>query len=404
MRGWLRAPMLALIGCLIAAPPVLAEPVGHAALVREEGVATQSRSAALLAYDAWKRGERKAQDVVPLFEEVVRLDPDSVDDRLKLAELYEAAGRPDDARQAREIAGRLVDEGPPLADRAGFSLGAAQAAEQERQLDAQRARAADEVRRREALVQAERAAGGADEQGARPIQPAKIEARPRPPKPGDGIIGRLAPGPTPVSAGLPSFPWPPPTPSERLNLTRAQILPAASAKVSLADVGHHIAAALEAAGYFEYSFYAAPRGFAVVARLERIDPDGTPAPEKLRFLAPEAAEPFSLASYVSRLFFAPEGFYRQIVFVITTDVVRPSGRAPNAQAAEALLQAGADRLPAEFRRMPFTDDYQVSALIYEYQKGLGDRDVRTLTPGRLAARTNLERAGIYPRLVAAGKR
>jgi hypothetical protein len=203
-----------------------------------------------------------------------------------------------------------------------------------------------------------------------------------------------------LANALPNFPWPPPTPSERLNLPRARVLPASLTRPTLADVGNHIVSALEAAGYSEYSFYAVPGGFAVVARLERMEADGTPAPQTLRFLAPDAAEPFNFAAYVSRLFFAPEGYYRQIVFAVTTQMVRPAGPAPDARTAEALLQGGADRLPASFRQIPFTADDQVSALIYEYHKGPQARDVQTLTPGRLDARTNLVRAGIYARLVA----
>jgi hypothetical protein len=217
------------------------------------------------------------------------------------------------------------------------------------------------------------------------------------PAPGLHIGGISHHAPSPA---LPNFPWPPPTPSERLNLTRAQSLPASSGRdPSLAYVADRIIGALQAAGYSEYSVYAAPHGFAIVARLERIKPDGTPAPEALRFLAPDASEPFSLAAYVQRLFFAPEGDYRQIVFLVTSEVVRPSGPAPSAAAAEALLQGGADRLPAEYRRIPFTADDQVAALVYEYHKGPNVQDVKTLTPGRLDARTNLIRAGLYARLV-----
>jgi hypothetical protein len=208
--------------------------------------------------------------------------------------------------------------------------------------------------------------------------------------------------PSKNTSALPSFPWPPPTPSERLNFTRSQILPASSAaNPTLADVGNHIVRALENAGYSEYSFYAIPSGFAVIARLERVEEDGTPAPRKFRFLAPSAPEPFSITAYVSQMFFAPEGYYRQIVFAVTTDVIRPSGPAPTAAVAQSLLLGGADRLPPEFRGMPFTGDYEVSALIYEYRKGPEDRDVRTLTPGRLDAQTNLVRAGIYAPLVSA---
>lgn len=191
-------------------------------------------------------------------------------------------------------------------------------------------------------------------------------------------------------------------PSERLNLTRDEILPPSMRSLAkLSDVGERIVAALQAAGYSEYSFYAAPTGFAIVARLERMEPDGRPAPEKFRFIDPDAQEPFSLTAYVSQLFFAPEGYYRQIVFVVTSDLVRPGSAHLTAKAAGTLLAGGADKLPSDYRKIAFTEDYQVSALIYEYRKGADTRDVRSLIPGRFGARTNLERAGIYPRLIMA---
>jgi hypothetical protein len=281
----------------------------------------------------------------------------------------------------------------PMPDVQGGSSLAAEEREQQAQYEA---RAAAEAAPRYGGAQAPRAGA---QTASRPERKAENAAAAphRDATAGFSLGRRASQHPSQV---LPSFPWPPPAPSERLNLTRAQILPASARRdPSLAYVADRIIGALQAAGYSEYSVYAAPHGFAIVARLERVKPDGTPAPDTLRFLAPNASEPFSLAAYVSRLFFAPEGYYRQIVFLVTSEMIRPSGPTPDAAAAEALLQGGADRLPAEYRRIRFTADDQVAALVYEYHKGPNVREVKTLTPGRLDARTNLMRAGLYARLV-----
>jgi hypothetical protein len=131
--------------------------------------------------------------------------------------------------------------------------------------------------------------------------------------------------------------------------------------------------------------------------------DGTPLPEQFRFLQPGSQEPFSLPLYVKQLFFAPEGFYRQIVFAISDQPFAATGAKIDARGAQQLLRGGTNRLPREFEEMPFTAQHRASALIYEFRKGPRDGEVAILTPGRLAARTHLERAGLYEALTRASR-
>lgn len=227
------------------------------------------------------------------------------------------------------------------------------------------------------------------------------------PIPRDGPLGSAPPPPAPPSAPsgivttsrprearLPDFPWPPPRPSAQTLIPRQEVLAGLPANTSLGAVGRRLSAALDAAGYSERSFYAAPGGFALVARLERIRPDGTPEPDQFRFSPPGTGEPFSLAAYVQQLFFAPEGFYRQIVFIVNDQAFVATGRELTAEEAQDLLTSGTNRLPASFNTRRFTDTHEVTALIYEYRKGAADRDVETLVPGRLSARQHLQRAGV----------
>lgn len=225
-----------------------------------------------------------------------------------------------------------------------------------------------------------------------PPPPRRAEAAaPAPASPSRGIGSST--GRRPAEIALPPFPWPPPQPSAREAIERAALL-GGDSSASLGAVGRRIQAALRAAGYTEHSFYSAPGGFALVARLERMRADGTPEPGQFRFLAPSAEEPFSLTSYISRLFFAPEGFYRQIVFIATDKPFVASAPAPTAEEAQELLLGGGDRLPAAYDRRSFSENHAVSALIYEFKKNPADRDVETLRPGRLAGAQHLEKAGI----------
>jgi len=200
--------------------------------------------------------------------------------------------------------------------------------------------------------------------------------------------------PPPSDFRLPEFPWPPPKPSAQLTLLRTMF---SSAKQF--EVGEQLTKALVQAGYSEYSFYSAPGGFALVSRLERLREDGTAAPEGLRFLQPGAEEPFSLTTYISRLFFAPTGYYRLIVFVVTDQpFTTDATRTIQAEEASRLLRSGANRLPDAYRSFDFSPAHGVTALVYEFRKEPDDRDVKTLDPGRFDGREHLQRAGILPGL------
>lgn len=215
--------------------------------------------------------------------------------------------------------------------------------------------------------------------------------------------GSGAPAPEPMnappatetaSAPLPNFPWPPPLPSEKMNLPRTAL----GASPSLGAAGRRLVDALNGAGYLEYSFFRAPGGFALVARLEQFQDDGSPGPADRRFLDPHADAPFSLSSYVQHLFFAPDGYYRLIVFVVSDKGFAPTHTAPTAAAAQDWLARGANLLPLAFDRMPLTGGHQLTALIYEFHKH-GSNGIATLDPGRLDAHTHLMKSGLYGHLL-----
>ena len=201
-----------------------------------------------------------------------------------------------------------------------------------------------------------------------------------------------------AQVSLPHFPWPPPRPSAQMTLPRARLIAALEHNPSLYDVGDHLSRALDDAGYVERSYYAVPNGFALVARLERILDNGRPAPNGFRYLPP-GEEPFSLTAYLSGLFVAPVGRYRQIVFVVTDRPFAATGDELDQREASDLLREGADRLPAYFRSIPFGEDYAVASLIYEFEKTGAVGQMRQLPDGRLGAQTHLTRAGIYPLVV-----
>jgi hypothetical protein len=203
----------------------------------------------------------------------------------------------------------------------------------------------------------------------------------------------------PVEA-LPQFPWPPPPPSGRAEVPYAvlseRIHRSADLKdLHLRDVDAVLKASLMRAGY-ELSYYRVPDGFALVARIERIEDDGSPyQPARLRF-DPEShpLETFSFEGYLSALFFAPPGHYRVIVFVVSSEAFMATGKPVTRQEAIAWQENGASSLPPAVRDLAYSDRYSCMALIYEFEKRDTGTDPVELHPGRLSAAEHLAKSGI----------
>lgn len=221
------------------------------------------------------------------------------------------------------------------------------------------------------------------------VVPPVPQALERPPGAGTCSVGDLE-----------EFDWPPPKPSAHVVIPRSILLAGAtSSEETLGEVGNRLERALIDAGYVEYGYLAVGcSGFAMVTRLERIDETGRPMEGALRYAPPEQSEPWSLASYISRLFFAPPGHYRQIVFAATDRPYDPNqlAPAPTRNELEAMMaRADATALPEEMLERPFSRRHELHALVYEFRKGPAERDVLQVLPSRLRGTTHIQQSGIY---------
>lgn len=199
---------------------------------------------------------------------------------------------------------------------------------------------------------------------------------------------------------LEAFDWPPPHPSARVTVPCALLLAGAdSGDETLGEVSERLERALIAAGYVEYGYlHIGCSGFAMVTRMERIDEDGRPMAGAERYAPPERSESWSLSSYVARLFFAPPGYYRQIVFAATDRPYDPDNLAdaPTREALDTMMaRADVTALPEIMLDRPFSRRHQLHALIYEFEKSPGDQNVAQLIPSRLQGPQHIEQAGIY---------
>src|SRR5262249_12310591 len=113
--------------------------------------------------------------------------------------------------------------------------------------------------------------------------------------------------PSPVA--IRDFPWPPPKASSWTRLP-PDLLHLPQSRESLLDVSRRLEAAFRKAGYVEWSYYAVPKGFAIVTQLEQYATDGTPLKEPDRWsVTVPAPQVFSLATYLKALFSASPGHF-----------------------------------------------------------------------------------------------
>lgn len=203
----------------------------------------------------------------------------------------------------------------------------------------------------------------------------------------------------PRRTGIPSYPvWPPEAPSSRVSLDR---FIQARTNLSLYDAGQKLKRSFEQAGYLEYGYYAAPGGFVLVTRIEKISAKGDRLPGTERYKLPSERSSGSLTSFVRGLFLdAPPGFYRYIAVVVSDKPYQTSRKTLSSKQAETRLTRGSNNLSSVYRNVPFTKDYNVDALIYEFTKDARTGNVRMIAPGRLTPSIHLAKTKLKKTIVS----
>ena len=213
-----------------------------------------------------------------------------------------------------------------------------------------------------------------------------------------------------TEGALPDFPWPVPSPSARMALPDNLLQKARGRDDGrLRHAANELDAMLLSAGYSERSYFRLRKddqtvGFALVTRMERIRKDGTPYPQRDRFLPVGADERFNVIEFLKSLFIAPIGYYRVLVFTVSREPVRADGPGIGSAVADKWLATGGTRLLGCVAELPFSEDFGVDALIYEFRhapeetlarhRGHGTTRVSQLIPSKLDPALHLRRAGI----------
>lgn len=169
---------------------------------------------------------------------------------------------------------------------------------------------------------------------------------------------------------LPDFkPWPPPKPTTSVVVSKTLYTPFLDVETAnYGDVSRLIEAALSIGGYERFAYFRVPGGFALVTQLEQIQENGEPVkPSSARWNAAIAGpRPFDLATYIHRLFFARVGYYRVLVFTVLGEPITLGG--DTLAEDPDWIGEGATGLPRVLKEERFTEDHDVTVLVYEFER------------------------------------
>ena len=164
---------------------------------------------------------------------------------------------------------------------------------------------------------------------------------------------------------------------------------------SLGDVDKLLMDALSKAGQVERSYFSVPGGFALVTRLEQINPDGSPMAGADRWVTTAGPlRKFTLDAYIKALFGSAPGYFRVIVFTVTDQPFSATGKAITEGEAIGWLDDGFDHLPQEIAVLPYTATHVCNALIYEFETDGGPNAPTVIRPSRLGGLVHLQKLGI----------
>jgi hypothetical protein len=185
--------------------------------------------------------------------------------------------------------------------------------------------------------------------------------------------------------------WPPPAGYRREVVPRKLL--GATERTTLGDVYQRLVGSLEAVSHgFEHGLFLGPTdGFVLVARMERVKLDGTPLPEPARWMK-KGSPKLSLVDILTDLFFESPGYFRIIVFAVTSDLVPGESKG-------AVLPEPRDGFPMLWdylTALPFQGK-EVLALVYSYERQ-GDAKVKPWEDGAPSALQHLEKSGVWSRL------
>ena len=197
----------------------------------------------------------------------------------------------------------------------------------------------------------------------------------------------------PKEEAVPEFPWPPPKASASDTISRELLLGRPEHPL-LRDAAAALDLAFRKTGYGERSYYNVPGGFAMASRIEQMNPDGTPKEPADRWsLEVPPMRKFSFSAYLTALFRARPGYYRVIVFVVTSHPFSQSSAKPTSDDVELWATSGLNALPEGIASRDYTSAHRCTALIYEFKR-TGTQHAEFVDPSEITGQIHLEKSGL----------
>jgi hypothetical protein len=188
---------------------------------------------------------------------------------------------------------------------------------------------------------------------------------------------------------LPPFvPWPPPRPTDRHVFDGL-----AQQFTSVSEFDRFLRSKLKEAGYNNFSYFSAPDGFLLATRIEQLDENRAPLAENRRWISDTVAQPLAPKEYWLTLLRGRRGYYRVMVFVLTTDTTAPRPEGATSDDAKRWVNTGCTAIPRDVGRVPITSDHIFYVLTYEFSAEKG-RNVEQLSVGLVPIADQLRLAGL----------
>jgi hypothetical protein len=191
---------------------------------------------------------------------------------------------------------------------------------------------------------------------------------------------------------MPEFPWPPPRASASDVIPR-ELLVGNATHPTLSTAAQAIESAFAQSGYGQKSYYSVPGGFAMASQIEQINQDGSPKESFDRWsLEVPPLRKWSLSSYLNALFTAQPGYYRVIVFIVTSKAFSQRDAKVTSEQGRAWVSSGSNKLSEEIGNQKYSAAHTCTALIYEFKQTGKHADL--VDPSQITGKTHLDKAGL----------
>jgi hypothetical protein len=131
----------------------------------------------------------------------------------------------------------------------------------------------------------------------------------------------------------------------------------------------------------------------MASQIEQINQDGSPKESVDRWsLETPPLRKFSLGSYLNALFTAQPGYYRVIVFVVTSQAFPQSPERVTSEKSRQWVSSGLNKLPEKIGNQEYSSAHSCTALIYEFKQT--GKHAELVDPSQIPGKTHMDKAGL----------